>query len=418
MRINKPSNSMMLVLTVLAATLFVNLQPASAQEESVLLSFKKRTDLGNYPRAGLIFDNAGNLYGTASGGGTGGGGTVFELSPRAGGGWNEAVLYSFSPKPKYTLNQVSGVVLDKAGNLYGTTFLGGSKNLGRVFELVRQADGSFTEKVLHNFQNNGTDGYGPLGGVILDSSGNLYGTTVYGGNGPCAFQACGTVFELTPQPNGLWAEKIVYNFTNGADGANPYFGLIFDTAGNLYGTTEYGGVNAGGTAFELTPAAGGTWTESVIHSFGNGNDTGYPEGLTFYKGNIYGATANGGSHDGNVFELSPATGGGWNENILASFFYGNDGNNPDMPNGNVVFDASGNIYGLSQGGSGLNGTVFELTPAQDGTWDTTILYTFNNLGTTGADPFGGLILDSLGNLYGVTQYGGAYDAGTVFEVKP
>jgi uncharacterized repeat protein (TIGR03803 family) len=416
MSIKKPSNAMMLVVTVMAATLLVNGQPTSAQEEAVLHSFKSRTDSGNYPRAGLIWDNAGNLYGTTSQGGTGGAGTAFELSPRPGGGWNETVLYSFSPKAKYGLSEVSGLVFDKAGNLYGTTYLGGSKNVGRVFELTRQADGSWTEKVLHNFQKNGTDGYGPLGGVILDSAGNLYGTTVYGGNGPCTLDACGTVYELTPKPNGLWTEKILYNFTNAADGANPYFGLVFDTAGNLYGTTEYGGVDAGGTAFQLAPAGGGTWTQSVIHSFGSGSDTGFPEGLTFYKGNIYGATSDGGSRAGNVFELSPATGGGWNETILASFVYGSA--NPDMPNGNLVFDASGNIYGLSQGGSGLNGTVFELTPGQGGTWDMTVLYNFNDLGTDGADPFGGLILDSLGNLYGVTQYGGAYSAGTIFEVKP
>jgi uncharacterized repeat protein (TIGR03803 family) len=417
MRITKLSNTMMLVMTVMATTILVNGQRAFAQEEAVLLSFESGTDSGNLPRAGLVFGSAGNLYGTTSEGGSGGGGTVFELSRRAGGGWSETVLYSFSPKPKYAFDQLSGVVFDKAGNLYGTTYLGGSNNVGRVFELTRQANGSWTEKVVHNFQNNGTDGYGPLGGVILDSSGNLYGTTVYGGNGPCAFDACGTVYELTPQPKGVWAEKILYNFTNGADGANPYFGLTFDAAGNLYGTTEYGGVDAGGTAFQLTPASGGTWIESVIHSFGSATDTGYPEGLTFYNGNIYGATANGGSHAGNVFELSPAAGGGWNETILASFTYGN-GSNPDMPNGNLVFDASGNIYGLSQGGSGLNGTVFELTPAQGGTWNLTILYNFNDLGTAGADPFGGLILDSHGSLYGTTQYGGAYNAGTVFEVKP
>jgi hypothetical protein len=254
------------------------------------------------------------------------------------------------------------VVFDKAGNLYGTTYLGGSENVGRVFELVRQVDGSFTETVLHNFQKNGIDGYGPLGGVTLDSSGNVYGTTVYGGNGSCEIDACGT-------------------------------------------------------AFELTPAGGGTWTESTIHSFGSATDPGAPEALTFYKGNIYGATAGGGTETGNVFELSPASGGAWNETILASFTYGNDGQNPNSPNGNLVFDASGNIYGLSQGGSDLSGTVFEPTPGQDGTWDMTILYNFNG-NSTGGDPFGGLILDSLGNLYGVTQGGGAYNAGTVFEVKP
>lgn len=418
MRITKLSNTMMLVMTVMTATILVNGQRAFAQEEAVLLSFESGTDSGNLPRAGLVFGSAGNLYGTTSEGGSGGGGTVFELSRRAGGGWNETVLYSFSPKPEYTFDQVSGVVFDKAGNLYGTTSLGGIKNHGRVFELIRQADGSWAEKVVHDFDNNGTDGYTPLGGVILDSSGNLYGTTAYGGTGGCASTACGIVYELTPKPNGVWAEKILYNFTPGAGGTNPYFGLTFDTAGNLYGTTEYGGVDGSGVAYELMPAGGGAWSESVIHSFGSGPDTGFPQSLTFYNGNIYGETANGGSGDGNVFELSPAVDGGWNETILANFPYGNGDGAPELPTGNVVFDASGNIYGASQGGSGLSGTVFELTPGQDGTWDETILYNFNDLGTAGADPIGGLIMDSRGNLYGTTQYGGAYDAGTVFEVKP
>src|SRR5580698_701733 len=223
----------------------------------------------------------------------------------------ENVLHSFQYNGKDAAYPRAGVIFDKAGSLYGTTSLGGDKNYGRVFELSPKAGGGWTETMLHLFNHNGTDGTTPLGGVIVDSAGNLYGTTVYGGTGICFSDGCGTVFELSPTADGRWNEKILYDFiNNGTDGLNPYFGLTFDSAGNLYGTTYSGGANGEGTVFELTPAADGTWTETVLHSFGSGIDTGFPESLISDHGNIFGTTADGGTGSGNVFELTPTSGGG------------------------------------------------------------------------------------------------------------
>jgi uncharacterized repeat protein (TIGR03803 family) len=274
---------------------------------------------------------------------------------------------------------------------------------------------------VHIFGETGTDGVSPLGGVIVDVAGNLYGTTIYGGTGTCGLITCGTVFELSPASGGGWTEKILHNFTDSvADGANPYSGLILDKAGNLYGTTYNGGAYGWGTVFKLSPANGGTWTVTILHSFNNnGIDGTLPAGpLTFdAAGNLYGTTSYGGTNYGTIFELTPQTGGGWNEEILYTFINGNEGSNPIYPGAIVVLDKAGNIYGVSSGGSGLTGTVFELSPQAGGTWAFNVLYDFNDLGTTGEAPVG-VILDSHGNLYGVTAGGGTDNVGTAFEIIP
>ena len=205
--------------------------------EKVLYSFSGGTD-GDQPAAGLIFDAAGNLYGTTYVGGTSDNGTVFELTPAGGGTWTERVLYNFNGTGG-AIPQ-AGLIFDAAGNLYGTTFAGGTYNLGTVFELTPAGGGTWTEQVLHNF-GNGTDGGGPWAGLIFDAAGNLYGTTRYGGS-----YGGGTVFRLNAQ-----GETLLYSFS-GADGANPIAGLVLDAAGNLYGTTYLGGASSQGTAFEIT----------------------------------------------------------------------------------------------------------------------------------------------------------------------
>ncbi len=206
---------------------------------------------GWIPSAGLIFDAAGNLYGTTGLGGTDGVGTVFELT-RAGGGWTEQVLYNFGTDGAYP---GGGLTFDSAGNLYGTTGEGGIHILGTVFELTPTVGGGWTETVLHNF-GSGTDGAYPGAGVTFDAAGNLYGTTQYGGTYNSCSGGCGTVFELTPTAGGGWTEQVLLNF-NGTGGANPYAGLIFDGAGNLYGTTQFTYDNCSGfycgTVFELMP---------------------------------------------------------------------------------------------------------------------------------------------------------------------
>ena len=330
----------------------------------MLHSFGNGTD-GRGPVGGLIFDAAGNLYGMTIQGGTycsgsGGCGTVFELTPAAGGSWTEQVLYSFCPQglPCTTDGYYprAGLIFDGAGNLYGTTDNGGTYHDGTVFELTPAAGGTWTEKVLHNFNLNGTDGALPLGSLILDAAGNLYGTTSNGGT----YTSRGTVFELTPTAGGGWTETVLHSFGNGTDGVTPEAGLIFDAAGNLYGTTTGGGTYYGGTVFELTPAAGGGWTEQVLHSFGSGTDGAYADtGLIFdAAGNLYGTTDDGGTYTscpggcGTVFEITAAPKAGTTTTLGSSANPSTVGEpvtftatvspaGPPRPTGTVGFTANG-----------------------------------------------------------------------------
>src|ERR1022692_2364418 len=274
------------VLAIFAAALFVASTWAAAQEK-VLHNFNHDGTDGWRPEAGLIFDAAGNLYGTTSQGGSSAVGAVFELTPAAGGTWTEKVLHSFLNDGTDGVNPVAGLIFDGAGNLYGTTYQGGTYGDGTVFELTPAAGGTWTEQVLHNFNYDSTDGAGPHAGLIFDAAGNLYGTAASGGT-----YSYGTAFELTPAAGGTWTEKVLWNFGSGADGSYPQGGLIFDAAGNLHGTTTSGGAHGPGTVFELMPAGGGTWSERVVHSFGNGADGSGPyAGLIFdAAGNLYGTT--------------------------------------------------------------------------------------------------------------------------------
>jgi len=223
---------------------------------------------------------------------------VFELTPAAGGGWTERVLYSFGADGIWP---TAGLVFDAAGNLYGTTSFGGTVGWGTVFELTPAGGGGWTEQVLHNFLGY-SDGETPYAGLIIDAVGNLYGTTSSGGT-----YGVGMVFELMPTAGGHWTEQVLHTF-NFTDGGAPYAGLIFDVAGNLYGTAGGGGTYGDGTVFELTPTAGGGWTEKVVHSFGNGTDGIFPRAdlIVDAVGNLYGTTNYGGTNNyGTVFEVTP-----------------------------------------------------------------------------------------------------------------
>jgi uncharacterized repeat protein (TIGR03803 family) len=210
------------------------------------------------------------------------------------------------------------------------------------------------------------------------------------------------VFELTPTAGGGWTEKVLYSFGNGTDGAYPLAGLIFDAARNLYGTTSGGGTYGDGTVFELTPAGGGGWTEKVLYSFGNGTDGSDPwAGLIFDAvGNLYGTTYGGGTYNyGTVFELTPTAGGGWTEKVLHNFNY--NGTDGDYPYAGLIFDAARNLYGTTLGGGTYNsGTVFRVN-AVGGRVRVQVLHSFGN-GTAGWEPYAGLIFDAVGNLYGTT----------------
>jgi uncharacterized repeat protein (TIGR03803 family) len=403
-------------LVLLVATLFATGAQAAAQHESVLFSFPGSQVAANGPLAGLIFDASGNLYGTTSGDGNGTG-TVFKLTPVAGGGWAERTLYSFGVSGSGDGNYpVAGLIFDASGNLYGTTEGGGVYGSGTVFELTPAANGEWTEEILQNFQANGIDGTLPRSGLVIDAQGNLYGTTTLGGT-----DNLGTVYELKPTAGGVWKEKILHSFSDSGDGVNPQASLILDASGNLYGTTTgdgpfLNGTYADGIVFELTGTASGGWKFTVLHSFGTSFDGGFIVNGLFVDpaGNLYGTTQNGGSQGvGMVFELSPEA-GAWKTTILHNFTYG--GTDGLSPVAGVIMDSAGNLYGTTQGGGPHNfGTVFELVPAPRGLWTEKILHDFH--GTDGFLPSAPLIVDPSGRLYGTTFLGGANEGGgEVFEI--
>ena len=370
---------------------------------------------GGYCAAGLILDAAGNLYGTTQYGGSDDRGVVFKLTPGVDGSWTERVLHSFGTDGA---EPVAGLIFDAAGNLYGTTEVSGKVGGGVVFKLTPKADGTWTESVLHNFGVSHKDGTNPAAGLIFDADRNLYGTTLNGGAAEF-----GTVFRLTRDADGSWKEKVLYSFAGGIkDGGGPEAGLIFDTTGNLYGTTNAGGANNEGTVFKLMPQADGSWKEKVLYSFIGGiKDGGGPSaGLIFdTAGNLFGTTAGGGAYGrGVVFQLTPNSNGSWKEKLLHQFTAGKDGG---YPNAGLIFDHAGNLYGTTTYGgpndcAGSCGVVFRLAPRSKSGWRETVLHTFS--GRPGANPVAGVIFDAAGNLYGTT-HGDTYNTfGSVFEITP
>jgi len=400
--------------------LFAGREGWAANNLQVLQSFGLGNELsGNNLYAGLILDAAGNLYGAAEAGGRYGYGTVFELSPDSSGEWTVTVLYNFKggqdgESPHATLTW------DSAGNLYGTTVSGGGGTgcrggCGVVFRLSPSSNG-WAENVLYRFTNS-ADGSVPYAGVALDAAGNVYGATTGGGA-----SALGLIYELTPGAGGAWEFSILHNFTGRPDGATPYGTPILDSAGNLYGTTYSGGASNKGTVYVVSPAPGGGWTERVIHSFRGGSDGVNPmTPLTFDpKGNLYGTTSIGGTANcGIAFRLTPNQTGGWSETLLHTFL-GITAQDGENPNG-LIFDTHGNLYGTSMGGGVDNpGTIFEISPAHNGTWTETVLYSFL-AGLDGAYPLAGVAIDAAGNLYGTTLWGGPAgdtSGGVAFQYTP
>jgi len=335
----------------------------------------------------------------------------------------EKVLHAFGAYKKDGYSLFAGVTLDSVGNLYGTTSLGGANDVGAVYELMPKVGGGWTEKLLHSFSNNGTDGYYPTASLVFDAGGNLYGTTSGGGRETKSCPAgCGTVFELVPQVGGSWKEKVLHSF-NAADGLQPRSNVILDSAGNLYGTTSGGGHHGVGTVFEMIAVAGGGWKEKVLHSFSpfSGYGDQYPwAGLTLDgSGNLYGTTTgNLDAAPGAVFELIPKAGGYWYYKVLYSF-NSQDKANGESPYGSVILDAAGNLYGTTEsGGANDDGEVFELTPSDGGTWSLAVIHSFDYNGKDGVWPESGLTFDGAGNLYGATTGGGTHYDGTVFELTP
>lgn len=409
MRNNRRSIGAFATLAALTLTAFVwNIPVADAQTEMPLWNFSESGTLG-YGPAGVIMDSTGNIYGATPNGGPDGGGVVFELMPKPTGGWQPKVLHAFNTTDGGFFP--SALIFGGSGILYGVTSGGGANSDGTVFEMVEGPGGNWGERTLYNF----TDLY--PSGLTLDTAGNIYGTVAYGhGSGSVA----GYVYKLTHGTGGSWTESVLYDFgASGTDGYQPYSGVTFDSAGNLYGTTFYGGsVCNCGTVWELSPAAGGTWTETILHNFADDtSDGGHPlAGVTFDSaGNLYGTTFNGGGGSlGIVYELTPAA-GSWTETLLHSFFNNGDGIIPG--GGRLVPDASGNLYDTTQeGGSGGNGTIYKLTQETGGSWRYATYFRFD--GTDGASPSGGVVFDAHGNLYGATPGGGSTGNGVVYEIKP
>jgi uncharacterized repeat protein (TIGR03803 family) len=409
----KRSNILSVALA-LAAITFGLAVSAGAQTETVLYNFGSYANDAAGGGAGLIFDAAGNLYGTTNGGGSGNSGAVYELSP-AGGGWNETLLYQFTGGGDGG-SPSSGLTFDAAGNLYGTTFAGGTGS-GVVYELSPSGSG-WTETVLYTFTG-GADGARPIAGVIFDPAGNLYGAAEQGGSTTNCVQGCGVVFKLSPSSGGAWTESVIHTF-QGSDGSIPIGGLTLHS-GALFGTTYNGGAFNIGTVFELKRVASG-WNYQLIHTFADGY---FPEASVIFDtaGNLYGTAYAGGTHGGGVaFEMKPGGGGIWGFRVLHNFSGFNDGNFPLAP---LIMDSAGSLYGTAFDGGVITqcqdngcGLVFKLTPGAGGSWAETVLHTFTGSPDGQAPELGALIFDSAGNLYGTTTAGGTNSAGIAFEITP
>ena len=414
--IARAATAALAIATVFALTVVLT-QSAQPQTLKVLHSFTGGGD-GASPGAGVTMDQAGNLFGTTASGGIDDNGTVFRLSKR-GSGWVLNPLYLFLGGSDGA-TPYARVVFGPDGSLYGTTYDGGGDGCsgygcGTVFSLKPPATACktalcpWTETVLYRFTG-GSDGAKPEGGdLILDQAGNIYGTAGIGGyqDGGCSnLGGCGVVFELTPS-NGGWTEKILYSFSGGSDGAQPYAGL-FDQSGNLYGTTLLGGSSGDGTVFQLTPSGSG-WTENVLYTFQDGNDGAFPDGGLIFdqSGNLYGTTLfDGKDGGGTVFKLTPSN-GSWTYSLVYSFT-GSEG-----PAANLAMDGAGNLYGTTYlDGAYGQGSVFKLTRS-GGSWTYTSLHDFTGGGDDG-QPVSNVTFDANGNLYGTSYL--AY--GVVWEITP
>jgi uncharacterized repeat protein (TIGR03803 family) len=384
---------MKLKFSTVTLLLIAAVASANAQTLTTLYTFKGLAD-GGTPLVGLVRDGAGNFYGTTFQGGTANDGTVFKLSTNG----TETVLHSFKGGPDGFHPYAGGLVRDLAGNLYGTTEQGGSSNEGTVFKV----DKSGNESILYNFTGT-PDGAIPYGGLVRDKAGNLYGTTYFGGT-----SNNGSVFKIDTTNK----ESILHSFAGSpSDGAYSYATLRRDALGNLYGTNYQGGATGNGAVFKISSTGG----ESVLYSF-----KGYPDGQLPYAGVVqrngflYGTTVQGGKGGlGTVFKVDKKG----NETILYNFTGGLDGG---LPLGGVIFDSAGNLYGTTYiGGTFGVGTVYKLDP----TGKETVLYNFTG-GADGKNPyFVVLVRDQAGNLYGTTSDGagtgcGGTGCGTVFKLTP
>jgi uncharacterized repeat protein (TIGR03803 family) len=328
----------------------------------------------------------------------------------------ERVVYSFAGDADGEYPSTD-LITDGAGTLYGTSVEGG-RGGGTVFQL-RPSRTGWVHKVLYGFTS-AADGGQPYGGVTLDSQGNLYGTAVVGGSGgSCVESGCGVIFKLT-RSGGSWSESVIYNFTGGADGYGPGGGLTLGKDGSLYGMTPTGGAAGLGVIFQLKPAQGGKWTLNVIHTFTGGKDgaTGSAGRLLLGPGGaLFGVATVGGTFgNGTAFALAADSTGTWHFTPIYAFK-----GQPDagFPYGGLIADASGNLYGTTYyDGANDLGTVYELSPSAGG-WTERVLYSFQG-GLDGQNSISTLARDAAGNMYGTTSEGGSAgcSCGTIFKMTP
>lgn len=418
------------VCAMLAASMLVMASYATAQTETVIRSFENGAT-GLDPNSGLVADSSGSLYGVTSTGGIScsenrvGCGVAYKLIPPSSGSgsWRQAVLYSFTGENDGGAPAGNLSIDPRTHKVYGTAPLGGANGQGVVFEL---SPGSpWTENIVYDFK--GRDGSAPISGALFDK-GTLFVATANGGS-----SHGGTVVALRPPsvPGAEWNRQVLHQFAFDVNGFSPSAPLIADSAGALYGTTVNGSPNSG-TIFKLVPPSDGigAWSFSVLYTFTNGPDGGSPRGSLLFdsEGRLYGTTNSGGDSKcecGTVFQLTPPAGGtgSWSISTLHTFVGGTDGSGPQ---GGVIFDETGTLYGSTLGGGDPSctegfgsgcGTIFKLVPNGDGSWAESVLYAFQG-GNDGIWPASSLLfLNDI--FYGTTLYGGGKtDGGTAFQFAP
>jgi uncharacterized repeat protein (TIGR03803 family) len=394
------------IVVLCAVQLLGTLNTWAAVRFKVLHTFQDHPAAG--PCSTLIADSKGNLYGTTCGDVVHSAGVVYELSPTSSrGGWTYHILHIFNISDgQFPMGKL---LHDGKGNLYGTTYQGGRNYNGVVYELMPDVGGRWKAKTLHYFNFN--DGAGSMGGLAMDAQGVLYGATHNGGK-----YDEGVAYMLSPDADGKWTETVLHDFS-GSEGAGVQTGLIFDTLGNLYGATE-------SEVFVLKKNSQGDWTESVAYAFVPSDGWNIYGDLAFdQQGNLYGSNEAGGMDGGGtVFKLTQDSKGEWSSTILTSFS-NTGGRAGDAPFSGLALDSNGSVYGTtSAGGLYGQGVLFELVPQDDGNWTLKLIHPFTG-GRDGSRP-GGVILDNSGDLFGVANFIGFGDSGSgnsfgvVFEVSP
>ncbi len=393
------------LLTTIATT------PAEAQTFTVLHDFTGGAD-GGQPVAGVTLDQQGRIYGTATEGGTNNKGVVYRVV-RGGEGWSLSPIYSFGSQEHDGSTPLGRVTFGPDGLLYGTTDDGGAQGHGTVFSLRPPATACKTalcpwlETILYSFTG-GDDGSGPgYGDLIFDQSGNIYGTTLGGGS-----SNHGAVFKLT-RSGSDWTESVLWSFTLGSDGGGPFGGVIFDTAGNLYGATSYGGPFDVGTLYELSPTQSG-WSETTLYSFTGDYGDGAGGLIMDAQGTLFGLSGGIGSGTAGAAYTLTQQNGNWLFFVLGEFF----GSGFPATLSSPTFDSQGNLYGpLPSGGNG-QGEIFKLTPSGN-QWVYTPFYQFLSCSNgEGCYPEGAVTFDASGNMYGTAYQGGTGGPGTVWEITP